>query len=122
MNEIQGRKPSGDHQKDGQCGDSGEEAGELSPGVAGTRGKEKKKRKSRKGEKCHKQWWTKLIVDIILKNDKFKNKLLLTNVKNVKNGHYYEQVKDESKKDVKRGMPSKINLKNVSVGLSKRRK
>ena len=84
-------------EEDGQ--DSDEEAGEMSPGVAGTRGKEKKQRKPRKGEMP--QSVVDDIVDIILEDDKFKNKLLLTNVKNVKNGHYYEQVKVEAEKRCK---------------------
>ena len=41
------------------------------------------------------QWpksWADDLVDIILENEKFKEKLLLTNVKNVKNSQYYAQV------------------------------
>ena len=40
-------------------------------------------------------------MDVILENDKFKNKLLLTNVKNVKNGQYYQQVIAEVKERCK---------------------
>ena len=38
------------------------------------------------------------LVDIILENEKYKTKLLLTNTKNVKNGVYYDQVITELKK------------------------
>ena len=44
------------------------------------------------------QWTEHLtddLVDIILDNDKYKEKLLLTNVKNVKNGQYYDKVIEE---------------------------
>ena len=37
------------------------------------------------------------LVDIILENDTFKEKLFLTNVKNSKNSQYYQQVMDELK-------------------------
>ena len=37
-------------------------------------------------------------MDIILENEKYKTKLLLTNTKNVKNGVYYDQVITELKK------------------------
>ena len=37
------------------------------------------------------------LVDIILENDSFKEKLFLTNVKNSKNSQYYQQVMDELK-------------------------
>ena len=48
------------------------------------------KQKEKVGRKS--QWPTDLVndlVDIILDNEKFKNKLLMTNVKNVKNSEYY---------------------------------
>ena len=37
------------------------------------------------------------LVDIILENDTFKEKLFLTNVKNSKNSQYHQQVMDELK-------------------------
>ena len=37
------------------------------------------------------------LVDIILENDTFKEKLFLANVKNSKNSQYYQQVMDELK-------------------------
>ena len=37
------------------------------------------------------------LVDIILENDTFKEKLFLTNVKNSKNSQHYQQVMDELK-------------------------
>ena len=37
------------------------------------------------------------LVDIILENDTFKEKLFLTNVKNSKNSQYYQEVMDELK-------------------------
>ena len=41
------------------------------------------------------------LVDIILENDTFKEKLFLTNVKNSKNSQYYQQVMDELKDSCK---------------------
>ena len=49
--------------------------------------------KKRKGRKC--QWSTNLtnnLIDIILEDDRLKEKLLMTNVKNSKNSEYYEKV------------------------------
>ena len=57
--------------------------------------KEKEGRKGRRG-----QWTERLaddLVDIILDNDKYSEKLLLTNVKNVRNGQYYGKVIEELK-------------------------
>ena len=54
------------------------------------------KNKNKKGKKGRKNHWPEQlvddIVDIILENDKYKEKLLLTNVKNVKNGQHYSKV------------------------------
>ena len=47
--------------------------------------------KKRKGRKS--QWSTNLtndLIDIILEDDRLKEKLLMTNVKNSKNSEYYE--------------------------------
>ena len=44
------------------------------------------------------------LIDVIIENDKFKEKLLLTNTKKVKNRHYYSKAIDETngaKKGVK---------------------
>ena len=38
------------------------------------------------------------LVDIILENEKYRQKLLLTNVKNAKNGQYMESVVKDSRK------------------------
>ena len=38
------------------------------------------------------------LVDIIFENDMYRIKLLLTNVKNAKNGIYYDQVVNDMKK------------------------
>ena len=59
------------------------------------------KKNSKKQKLGRKPQWTtilaKEVVDIILENDKFKEKSLLTNVKNSKNSQYYLQVIDELK-------------------------
>ena len=56
---------------------------------------------SKKGKKRRRWQWTEHLVDdlvgIILDNDKYKEKLLLTNAKNVKNGQYYGKVIEELK-------------------------
>ena len=52
--------------------------------------------KNKKGRKC--QWKESFVddlVDIIVENEKYKQKLLLTNVKNAKNGQYMESVVKE---------------------------
>ena len=41
-------------------------------------------------------------MDIILENEKYNTKLLLTNTKNIKNEVYYEQVITELKKEISR--------------------
>ena len=54
-----------------------------------------KNKKSKKGRRN--QWPEHLVddlVDIILENYKYKEKLLLTNVKNVDNGQHYSKVID----------------------------
>ena len=59
------------------------------------------KKNSKKQKVGRKPQWTTIlateVVDIILENDKFKEKSLLTNVKNSKNSQYYPQVIDELK-------------------------
>ena len=51
------------------------------------------KHKGKRGRKC---LWAEVVVtdlvDIILENEKYKKKLLMTNTKNVKNGIYYTEV------------------------------
>ena len=58
----------------------------------------KKKKTKKVGRKC---LWNENIVDdlidVIVENDKYKEKLLLTNTKNVKNGIYFQKVIDEVK-------------------------
>ena len=58
-------------------------------------------KKPKKGEKGRTGQWTEHLandlVDIILNNDKYKEKLLLTNVKNIKNSQYYNKVIEELK-------------------------
>ena len=57
---------------------------------------------TKKGRKCI--WAESMVcdlVDIIIENDKYKEKLLLTNVKNVKNSCYYEKVIEEIKERCK---------------------
>ena len=52
--------------------------------------KKKSKKTAKRGRKC--LWAENVVtdlVDIILENEKFKKKLLLTNTKNTKNGIYY---------------------------------
>ena len=61
-----------------------------------------KKSVERKGRKC--TWKETLVndlVDIILENDTYRTKLLLTNVKNAKNGIYYDQVVNKMKERCK---------------------
>ena len=70
-----------------------DENDDLSPNVFN-----KKKQKKKKGQRG--QWPEALVndlVDVILENEKFKEKLLLTNVKNVKNSHSYVEVFQEIK-------------------------
>ena len=58
--------------------------------------KKGKAKKNRKGRKC--QWKESFLddlVDIIVENEKYRQKLLLTNVKNAKNGQYIESVVKE---------------------------
>ena len=54
-------------------------------------------KKPEKGKKGRKRQWTEHLadefVDVILNNDKYKGKLLLSKVKNVKNGQYYHTIK-----------------------------
>ena len=58
-------------------------------------------KKPKKGEKGRTGQWTEHLandlVDIILNNDKYKEKLLLTNVKNIKNSQYHNKVIEELK-------------------------
>ena len=58
-------------------------------------------KKPRKGKKGRREQWAEHLaddfVDIILDNDKYKKKLLLTIVKNVKNGQFYNKVTGELK-------------------------
>ena len=58
--------------------------------------KKENAKKNRKGRKC--QWKESFVddlVDIIVENEKYRQKLLLTNVKNAKNGQYMESVVKE---------------------------
>ena len=59
------------------------------------------KKNSKKRKVGRKPQWSTILtedlVDIILENDKFNEKLLLTNVKNSKNSQYYQQVINELK-------------------------
>ena len=57
--------------------------------------KKSKVKKNRKGKKCH--WRERFVYDlvnIIVENEKYRKKLLLTNLKNAKNGHYMESAVD----------------------------
>ena len=58
-------------------------------------------KKPKKGKKGRRGQWTEHLandlVDIILDNDKYKGKLLLTQVKNIKNSQYYHKVIEELK-------------------------
>ena len=69
-------------------------------------------KKPKKGKKGRRGQWTKHpandLVDIILNNDKYKEKLLLTNVKNIKSSQYHHKVTEElkercSESELKRG-------------------
>ena len=75
-------------------------------------GLNKKKKYGRKG-----QWPDALIndlVDIIIEDEKLKEKLLFTNIKNVKNSQYYAIVIDElEKRCAENGEEFKFNLKQT---------
>ena len=55
----------------------------------------------KKGKKGRREQWTEHLTDdlvgTILDNDKYKEKLLLTIVKHIKNGQYYDKVVEELK-------------------------
>ena len=87
-------------------------------------GKKATKIQARKGRKC--TWKETLendLVDIILENNMYRTKLLLTNMKNDKNGIYYDQVVNEMKercKTTEEDFPFHIsqtqgNLRSVST-------
>ena len=65
----------------------------------------KKGAKKLVNRKCRKCTWKETLVndsvDKILGNDTYRTKLLLTNVKNVKNGIYYDQVVNKMKERCK---------------------
>ena len=59
-------------------------------------------KKPKKDKKGRRRQWTEHdlandLVDLILDNDKYKEKPLLTNVKNIKNSQYYHKVIEELK-------------------------
>ena len=58
-------------------------------------------KKPKKGEKGKREQWTEhlanYLVDLILDNDKYKEKLLLANVKNIKSSQYDHKVIEELK-------------------------
>ena len=60
------------------------------------KGNAKKNRKVRKYQ--WKESFVDDLVDIIVENEKYRQKLLLTNVKNAKNGQYMESVVKDSRK------------------------
>ena len=62
-------------------------------------------KKNRKGRKCQlKESFVDDLVDIIVENEKYRQKLLLTNVKNAKNGQYMESfVKEIQERCTERG-------------------
>ena len=69
----------------------------------------------RKVKKGRREQWTEHLadgfVDIILDNDKYKKKLLLTIAKNVKNGQFYNKVTGELKERCsKRGAEFPFNV------------
>ena len=78
-----------------RCSNESEEDDEGEITVEELFKKPKKDKKRRKGK-----WAEHLandLVDIILDNDKYKGKLLLTQVKNIKNSQYYHKVIEELK-------------------------
>lgn len=84
------------HNAVGQDDYASEEEDEVEQIEQAIRNKGKKKKVGRRG-----QWPESFVddlVDIILEDDKFKEKLLMTNVKNVKNSQYYLKVIEEMKK------------------------
>ena len=78
------------------CSNESEEDDEGEIPVEGSSNKSKKGKKGRRGQ------WTEQLADdllyIILDNNKYKEKLLFTNVKNVEYGQYYGKVIEELKK------------------------
>ena len=58
--------------------------------------KKGKAKKNRKGRKCQrKENFVDDLVNLIVENEKYRQKLLLTNVKNAKNGQYMESAVKE---------------------------
>ena len=79
-----------------RCSNESEEDDEGEIPVEELFKKSEKRKKGRRG-----QWTGHLtndLVDIILDNDKYKEKLLLTNVKNIKRSLYYHKVIEKLKK------------------------
>ena len=58
-------------------------------------------KKPKKGKKRRRRQWSEHLADdlveVILDNDKYNGKLILANVKNVKNGQYYDKVIEQLK-------------------------
>ena len=63
-------------------------------------------KKPKKGKKGRRGQWTKHLandlVDIILDNNKYKQRLFMTNVKNIKSSQYYHKVIGKIKEDVEK--------------------
>ena len=79
-----------------RCSNESEEDDEGEIPVEELFKKPEKRKKGRRG-----QWTgylTNDLVDIILDNDKYKENLLLTNVKNIKSSQYYHKVIEKLKK------------------------
>jgi len=92
-------------------GDDDEELNEI-------RRKFNKTGRKAKGKAGRRSTWAETetddLVDIILEDDKLKERLLLTNVKNVKNSQYYRQVIDKMKERFEeRGAVWKYDLNQV---------
>ena len=72
--------------------------------------------KPKKGKKERRGHWKEEhiaddLIDIILNNDKYKEKLILTNANNVKNGQYYDKViKELKEKCSERGEEVSLNV------------
>ena len=91
--------------EEGEDSDEEDDDSEIM-GVTKPREKKKKGRKSQWSDACIED-----LVDIILEDDKLKEKLLFTNVKNVKNGQYYAEVRKEIEtRCVNRGEGFKYNV------------
>ena len=74
-------------------------------------------KKPKKGKKQRRGQWTEHLtndlVDIILDNDKYEEKLLLINVKNINSSQYYHKVEKLKKRCSERGEEFPVNVEET---------